>query len=253
MKKSLVILLVTLVALALLASCKNSPDTTKKGYTGKEYALGSTGPGGGIVFYDVDADNDVEYTANDGTTKKNKDGLTSDECGWRYLEAASANAYNNNTSPTFVFGYYRTSSGNTAAGTSFEVNGGDKIGTGKDNTDNLNEKIAGGSWKATEDGSGNGRDYYAASIVKNFNDPSNDTLNKFGGKTDWYLPSLEEAVAMVKASETITSLDLGDSTYWTSTEDSNYGSTKAYAVSKSNGATSVQKSTECSVRAIRRF
>ena len=245
MKKSLVILLVALVALALLASCKNSPDTTKKGYTGKEYALGSPGPGGGIVFYDVDADNDVEYTADDGTTKKNKDGLTSDDCGWRYLEAAATNAYNNNPSPTFVFGYYRTSYGNTAAGTSSEF-GGDKIGAGKDNTDSLNEKIAGGSWKATDDGTGTGRDFYAASIVQNFNDPSNDTLDKFGGKTDWYLPSKEEALAMVNY------LNLTE-TFWTSTEDSSFGSTKAYAVSKSGGATSVQKNTEYSVRAIRRF
>ena len=235
MKKSLVILLVALVALALLASCKNSPDTTKKGYTGKEYAPGSTGPGGGIVFYDVDADND----------SGNKDGLKSDDCGWRYLEAAATNAYNNNPSPTFVFGYYRTSYGNTAAGTSSEF-GGDKIGAGKDNTDSLNEKIAGGSWKATDDGTGTGRDFYAASVVQNFNDPSNDTLDKFGGKTDWYLPSKEEALAMVNY------LNLTE-TFWTSTEDSSFGSTKAYAVSKSAGATSVQKNSECLVRAIRRF
>lgn len=42
------------------------------------YSIGMTGPAGGYIFYDCDADNG----------SGNADGLISSECGWRYLEAA---------------------------------------------------------------------------------------------------------------------------------------------------------------------
>ena len=240
MKKSLVILLVALVALVLLASCKNSPDTTKKGYTGKEYTIGQAGPGGGIVFYDVDADND----------SGNKDGLKSDDCGWRYLEAASKNAAGNGSTVTFVFGYYRTDDGNAVIGTAPEPNNGEKIGKGEENTATILEKLGKGGCKDKEDGTGTGRDFSAASIINSINENLTDG---FGRMTDWFLPSKEEAVAMFKASETITSLDLGDSFYWTSTEASSNTTTTAVAVNKADGAQNKAKSTDCSVRPVRRF
>ena len=236
MKKSLVILLVALVALALLASCKNSPDTTKKGYTGKEYAPGSTGPGGGIVFYDVDADND----------SGNKDGLKSDDCGWRYLEAATQNAKGNGSTVTFVFGYYRTDDGNAVIGTAPEPNNGEKIGKGKDNTTTILEKLGKGGCKDKEDGTGTGRDFSAASIINSINENLTDG---FGGMTDWFLPSKEEALAMVNY------LNLTE-TFWTSTEDSSAPTTKAVVVSAtgmSGGYSEKDKSEDCYVRPVRRF
>ncbi len=47
-------------------------------FASTEYAIGDQGPSGGWVFYDCDADND----------SGNGDGLVSQECGWRYLEAS---------------------------------------------------------------------------------------------------------------------------------------------------------------------
>ena len=238
MKKSLVILLVALVALALLASCKNSPDTTKKGYTGKEYAPGSTGPGGGIVFYDVDADND----------SGNADGLKSDDCGWRYLEAAAKDAPSNNPTATFVFGYYIDSSGtNQVVGTTPET-GGDKIGAGKDNTSAIIAAMGNGCCSSENDSSPT-RDFSAAGIIISIN---TNKLDGFGGKDDWFLPSKEEALAMVNYITTLTN------TYWTSTEAANNSTTMAITVVKNSGETSasssnVHKNTEAYVRPVRRF
>ena len=48
----------------------------------KTYAVGDKGPGGGIIIYDVDADN------NSG----NADKLKSSECGWRFLETSTTTA-----------------------------------------------------------------------------------------------------------------------------------------------------------------
>ena len=54
---------------------------------GTTYSIGSTGPAGGIIFYDVDADN------NSG----NSDGLKSADCGWKYIEIAPTDANSGNT------------------------------------------------------------------------------------------------------------------------------------------------------------
>ena len=84
---------------------------------GKFYVIGDIGPAGGFVFYDCDADNDLG----------NADGLTSSECGWRYLEAAPTDL-----GGVYPFGYYRSSSGsNLYVGTKTA------IGTGKANTEAL--------------------------------------------------------------------------------------------------------------------
>ncbi len=79
MKKTFTVLMMVLLAAMLIVSCDNR--ATEPGYTGKTYEVGKEGPSGGIVFYDVDADN------NSG----NADGLKSSVCGWRYLEAAPTN------------------------------------------------------------------------------------------------------------------------------------------------------------------
>lgn len=231
MKKTLVILLVAVLAVSLFVSCKSEPDSGKKGYTGDVYEIGATGPGGGTVFYDVDADNDTG----------NADGLKADDCGWRYLEALKSDIdFNDQTK--FYFGYNRTTADgqNNMVGTIPEA-GGDKIGAGKDNTDKLIAAMGPDAAFQSENGSDKCA-YYAASIIYYFNSLEHD---QFGKLDDWFLPSKEEALKMVSV------LNL-TSNYWTSTESDNFGSKNAYAVS-TKGIGEVSKATAYAVRAVRRF
>ncbi len=68
MRKVLFSILFTFIVISLFVSCNDENDSI----------IGKTGPAGGIIFYDCDADND----------SGNYDDLISSECGWRYLEAA---------------------------------------------------------------------------------------------------------------------------------------------------------------------
>ena len=88
-------------------------DITLKAEWKKTYTVGDEGPAGGIIFYDVDADNTEEDP--DG-----KDNLESYECGWRYLESAKADL-----DGTYSWGTYGTYN------TKFD------IGEGKNNTEIL--------------------------------------------------------------------------------------------------------------------
>ena len=80
----------------------------------RDYRVGDTGPGGGYIFYDCDADNSDE---NDGA---GPDGLMSSKCGWRFLEAAEKDL-----SSPIQWGVY---SEHKQYGTKTD------IGTGKENT-----------------------------------------------------------------------------------------------------------------------
>ena len=77
-----------------------------------KYTVGEKGPAGGIIIYDVDADNSEE---NNGA---GPDGLSLEKDGWRYLEVAPEDA----GTSTYVFG------------TSGEYATGEKKGDGKSNT-----------------------------------------------------------------------------------------------------------------------
>ena len=127
----------------------------------KTYAIGNTGPGGGLVFYDCDADNETG----------NADGLMSSECGWRYLEAASEDL------GPCVFGYLRESdaASNQAVGTS------QSLGTGKSNTEAL--VIAMGDEVYSASSGSDKTSSYAAKICADCT---------AGGKDDWFLPSRDE-------------------------------------------------------------
>jgi hypothetical protein len=133
--------------------------------------IGSKGPAGGLVFYDCDLDNE------DG----NEDGLTSSECGWRFLEAAPQDV------GEAVFGYYRRSSN----GENLYVNGDTNyyeenctrtgIGYGKSNTEMLVDAMGDEAYIDSYGSEKTGN--YAAKMCADY------SLN---GYDDWFLPSIDE-------------------------------------------------------------
>ncbi len=165
MKKTLTVLMMVLFAAMLFVSCDNK---------GKEpasvtYSVGDKGPAGGFIFYDCDADND----------SGNADGLISTDCGWRYLEAASADL-----TGTYTWGN-DGSFGTTENG----------IGTGKSNTKILAEK---------------GADYQAANAVWG---------KTIDGYSDWFLPSKDELNLMYTNLHQNKKGSFDSSWYWSSSED----------------------------------
>jgi len=136
--------------------------------------IGDIGPAGGYIFYDCDADNDVEYFSND-EVKTNKDGLISSECGWRYLEAAPEDL-----SGQYCFGYYRKSSfdENLSVGTYVA------IGTGKANTEAL---VTAMGEAAYTESSGSEKGMYAAKACADYSIEVDGVVYD-----DWFLPSKKE-------------------------------------------------------------
>ncbi len=182
------------------------------------YRVGSKGPAGGIIIYDVDADN------NNG----NWDGLKSEECGWRYLEAGTSNLVDN--SHTSDIGPFKFKFGPEVSTPSCET--GEEIGDGLDNTNALLAK---------------GTDYEAANICATYS----VTVD---GKTydDWFLPSSEELYLIYKQNS---SLALKEGTkYWSSSYNTTVNNGYAtYLNSDSGDLASCVATTLCYVRPVRRF
>ena len=214
MKKTLIFLLMLIVAVSLFVGCKNEPEA-------KTYKVGDTGPAGGYIFYDCDADND----------SGNADGLISSECGWRFLEAAPENV------GKYVFGYYRTSDtgSNTAVGTSAE------IGKGKANTEKLVETMGATTYKAE---SGSEKKVCAAAACLGY---------EKNGYKDWFLPSSDELKQMY---ENLIKAGVGsfeDPFYWSSSEVEE-SATKAYSLIVSTGViNNPERSSVVRVRPVRSF
>ena len=189
-------ILFAVLAVLCLSSCADMAGSNFKPFKG---------PTGGWVFYDCDADND----------SGNADGLRSEECGWRYLEAApadlrivdgvpsidsSSSAYKQAayTDCEFYFCFYKK---NLGADPNYYVNGttvynasdctGTAIGTGKKNTELLvNAMGADGAYAALSSAGYSGntstKDYSANLCAR--------LSFTVGGKTydDWFLPSKDE-------------------------------------------------------------
>lgn len=145
------------------------------------------GPAGGVVFYDVDADNG----------SGNADGLISAECGWRYLEATpydlSYQGIMSGYSGEYEFGLYSRNSGNTwlfvNGTTTYNSSNCTKtgIGYGKTNTVLLVGAM-GTSYgyylhEGKEDDEYRITTSYAAKIVSDL---------EYNGYSDWFVPSKDE-------------------------------------------------------------
>ena len=151
------------------------------------YSIGDTGPAGGFIFYDCDADND---DTNEGA---GPDGLKSDVCGWRYMEISSTVL-----SSVYYQVYYSTKDPedpNSREGGKLitePLSTGAAIGDGKANTEIFVQAFLNGYLYYSVDGKGqrpNGNQcaFYVASESDE------------GGKTDWFIPSVGELAAALNA------------------------------------------------------
>lgn len=138
--------------------------------------VGGIGPAGGYIFYDCDADNDA---TNDGS---GSDGLRSDVCGWRYLEAAPSDI---SACPWGDDGTFGTKTG---------------IGEGKNNTDII---VNNASTQITDTASKACLDY---------------EVNCYD---DWFLPSKDELILMYNNLHKKGIGNFSNTYYWSSSEYSN--------------------------------
>ena len=223
MKKVLFVLCALVIAFSFSSCAK------------KEYKVGDIGPAGGYIFYDCDADN----TDSD---PDGEDNLKSDECGWRYLEAAPADLRVVNGVPTvdvntpgyedgeyrIYFGLYAKNLKELDNMKDYEegfmyVNGnteynnknctGTVIGTGKKNTQLLVKAMGNNAvilgFKTTKE--------YAAKLC-------DDLECRYKGKiySDWFLPSRDELNLMYINLKSDGLGDFEDSPYWSSSEYNAY-------------------------------
>ena len=182
-----------------------------------EYEVGDTGPAGGIIFYDVDEDNNDEH---EGRGPDNLSSATNEASGdmlanWRYLEAAaydikiddngteddetddtvSLGTSNNRTN--IPFAYYRAEGG---GGDNMYVYGTDPKdvgnhtltdkGTGASNTEKLVAAMkADGSQAFTSTNGPETTAHYAANVCSKL---------EVGKYENWFLPSIDELNLMHK-------------------------------------------------------
>ena len=156
--------------------------------TSTTYQIGDTGPAGGIIFYDCDADN----------SSGNPDNLTSATCGWQYLEAAAEDI------GLYPFGYYRPNGTNIAVGTSTA------IGTGAANTAALVQAMGSETYIKSR---GTAIGAYAAQACADYTVTYDGVIYD-----DWFLPSKDELALLYT---NLAEEDLGNfekSAYWSSSE-----------------------------------
>lgn len=152
------------------------------------YTIGSTGPAGGIVFFDK--------------------GYYSE--GWRYLEAAPTDLTNGDDS-YFIFGLYRATDNSEVLLTGTES----LIGAGRLNTQMLVETMGGSAYTSTNK-DGQKTATYAAKLCNDY------VLNGYG---DWFLPSSDELYSMYKNLYKAGLGGFAGSGYWSSSEHHDgYGS-----------------------------
>lgn len=220
--RKLFLLLIVLLTVFALASCNNDPASAHDHSWGDgEITTNPTCTTAGVKTFTCSCgEKKTEYIAPTGHNYQagdngtgNADGLTSAECGWRYLEAAPADL----GAPTnYIFGYNRTSD----AGSNLVVNGtsvyneadctGIAIGTGKANTALLVAAMGEEAYSASTGSEKTSN--YAAKLCADYS---------YGGKDDWFLPSFDELKLMEDNRATIGGF--ADYEYWSSYETSSGG------------------------------
>ncbi len=120
-----------------------------------EYAVGSAGPAGGIIFYDKG------YYSN----------------GWRYLEVSPSDITTSATTKCVFDCYEATANSDIRATGTSTI-----IGSGKINTEMLVETRKESAYNKSEDGGDITSDYAAKKCLD----------YTYGGYDDWFLPSKEE-------------------------------------------------------------
>ena len=172
------------------------------------YSIGDTGPAGGFIFYDCDADNDE---TNEGA---GPDGLKSDVCGWRYMEIWGTDL--SNVAYSMSYSTKDSSDPDNYAERSSryylildELVTGAAIGDGKDNTEAFLDALYSG---------------YLYSDIMRYATKLNAARCPFyvawesdaGGKTDWFIPSVGELAAARNAGFTFINAGYG---VWSSTHE----------------------------------
>ena len=199
----------------------------------KEYALGSTGPAGGKIFY----------------VNENYD-ETSVDNNWKYLEAAPTDitkTQGRETLEKFVFGYYPEGTHQTAT----ELYQNTAIGKGKSNTTKLVAALGttvstvGSHGGGAEEGESTTTEYYAAKLCADYEVTYNGT--KYD---DWFLPSKDELGQMYTNRAYIGNLRTED--YWSSSEFSE-DSAIYYSFWSGNSEDDGRRSEKKYVRPIRSF
>jgi len=144
------------------------------------YPESKKGPAGGWIFYDCDADND---STNNGA---GPDGLKSDVCGWRYLEAAPTDMIDSSGSR---ISYDWGDDGSFGTKTA--------IGEGKKNTEIVASK--------------------ASKSITN-NAATACLEHSINGYNDWFLPSKDELKLLFNVLRELGGFS-SFSSYWSSSEN----------------------------------
>ena len=130
--------------------------------------VGDDGPGGGVIFY-------VNPNAADD--------------GWTYLEITKTKISEND----YAFGFYLKDS--TASDPWGTVGTSEDIGKGKENTDELVDKMDHGDGTAySSSQSTESKAEYAARVCKDY---------RGGGYSDWFLPSIKELLECFRVKDTV--------------------------------------------------
>jgi len=211
-----IIALVAVIGFAMVA-CDNGTGTGGGGTT--KYAIGDTGPAGGIIFYVSEA----------GFTVEGYSGATGSFPAYtaHYLEAAPVNE------GSIKWSDDTTAIPNVTTITSNSDSKASEIGNGRKDTRSINDFL-----------NGKGESGKAAQVCAG---------KSLGGKTDWFLPSLGELNLMWVAKYThgFTGL-IGTGWFWSSSQY--YSGNRAwFQIFPSGSQSDWEKNGGNSVRAIRAF